>query len=158
MPLANKYVSTYRNVLQDSPDNREINNSVAMCYLKLRIYDKALNTFEKAMEDNFDNSETFFFAAVCLLRGQKAFNTPKNDIKKAMEYVNAALMIEPRGIYYYFLAYIKFDFYKRKHLNITPNYLAELGEARKNNVAFADIDLLFDVLQKSVPDEIKLQA
>lgn len=69
-----------------------------MCYLKLKLYDKALSAFEKAMEDNFDNSETFFYAAICLLKGRKAFLLNRTEIDKAEEYINAAIMIEPRAV------------------------------------------------------------
>lgn len=57
-----------------------------MCYLMLKLYDKALPAFEKAMEDNFDNSETFFYAAVCLLKGRKAFLLTRPEIDKIEEY------------------------------------------------------------------------
>ena len=87
-----------------------------MCYLKLGLYDKALLAFEKAMENNFDNSETFFYAAICLLGGKKPFAQQKPTINKVEEYINAALMIEPKGVYYYFLAYVKKDYYERKFL------------------------------------------
>ena len=73
MPLVNKYANTYRKDLAEDPDDKELNNSIGICYLKLKLYDKALEAFEKAMEDNFDNSETFFYAAICLLQGKKAF-------------------------------------------------------------------------------------
>lgn len=152
----NKYASSYRNALAQDPDNQQINAAIAMCYLKLKLYDKALAAFEKAIEDNFDNSETFFYAAVCLLRGQKAFNTPMNDIKTALRYIDAALMIEPRGIYHYFLAYIKCDFYERKCLNISPSYREELALAQSCHVTGADIALLFDLIGKSIPEEIRM--
>lgn len=59
-PMVNRYANAYRQALSDNPEDRQLNNSIAMCYLKLKLYDKALDAFEKAMEDNFDNSETFF--------------------------------------------------------------------------------------------------
>lgn len=68
-----KYAGVYRNVLAQNPDNTELNNSIAMCYLKLKLYDKAQFAFAKAIEDNFDNSETYFYAAVSLLKGKKLF-------------------------------------------------------------------------------------
>ena len=114
LPEVNKYAGAYRKALSENPDSMELNNSVAMCYLKLKLYDKATEAFERAMEDNFDNSETFFYAAICRLRGKKAFLAQRADIDKIEEYINAALMIEPKGIYYYFLAYIKYDFFERK--------------------------------------------
>lgn len=101
MPLVNRYANTYKKDLVDAPDDQELNHSLGICYLKLKLYDKALPAFEKAMEDNFDNSESFFYAAICLLQGKKAYLHQRPTIDKIIEYINAALMIEPKGIYYY---------------------------------------------------------
>jgi tetratricopeptide (TPR) repeat protein len=136
----NKYASSYSKTLAGNPDNQEINGSIAMCYLKLKLYDTALATFEKAVEDNFDNPEIFFYAAVCLLKGKKAFVCDrKTVIDKIIEYLNAAIMIEPRGIYHYFLAYIKYDYFERKCLNITPNWQETLQIAQQSGVFQAGI-------------------
>jgi len=135
----NKYAASYRKTLAENPDNKEINGSIAMCYLKLKLYDNAIKAFEKAVEDNFDNSETFYYAAIALLKGKKAFVAPRADIDKAVEYLNAALMIEPRGIFYYFLAYIKYDYFERKYLNISPNWQETLQTAIEAGVSSADI-------------------
>lgn len=151
MPEVNKYAKTYRDALAQNPDDMQLNNSVAMCYLKLKLYDKALPAFEKAMEDNFDNSETFFYAAVCLLKGRKAFMTPKSDISKIEEYINAALMIEPRGIYYYFLAYIKYDYYSKKFLRTSPTYQETLAAAENVGYSPTDADFLFTILGVEKP-------
>ena len=124
----------------------ELNNSVAMCYLKLKLYDKATEAFERAMEDNFDNSETFFYAAICRLRGKKAFLAQRADIDKIEEYINAALMIEPKGIYYYFLAYIKYDFFERKYLNTSPNYQECVRMAYDLGTSDYDKKMLFNIL------------
>ena len=148
----NKYASAYRKAMVDNPDNDALNMSIGMCYLKLKLYDKALPAFEKAIEDNFDNSETFFYAAVCLLKGQKAFVTPRADIDKIEEYINAALMIEPRGMYYYFLSYIKYDYFHRKYLNTTPTWEEALKTAIDTGVSSADIKQLFEILQVEIPE------
>lgn len=146
MPQVNKFAGAYRKALAENPDHMELNNSIAMCYLKLKMYDKALEAFENAMEDNFDNSETFFYAAVCLLQGKKAFVHPRPVIDKILEYVNAALMIEPRGIYYYFLAYVKFDYFKRKFLKVSPDYLQALNDASVAGYSPLDAEQLFSIL------------
>lgn len=143
---ANKYANTYTKVLATEPDNVETLSSIAMCYLKLRLYDKALEAFEKAIEAFFDNSETYFYAAVCLLRGKKAFLAQRTDVNKAIEYINAAIMIEPRGIYYYFLAYIKYDYFERKYLNTIPNYRECAQTAHDIGVPDCDKAMLFSVL------------
>jgi len=110
-----------------------------------------LPAFEKAIEDNFDNSETFYYAAVCLLKGKKAFVSPRADIDKIKEYLNAAIMIEPRGIYHYFLAYIKYDYYERKYLNIKPNWSETLQTAVQTGLPQADVTQLFEALQVEMP-------
>ncbi len=152
MPEINKYAGTYKKALSENPDDKELNNSIAMCYLKLKLYDKALQAFEKAMEDNFDNSETFFYAAVCLLKGKKPFVTLRPEIDKIEEYIQAALMIEPRGIYYYFLAYIKYDYFSRKFFKTSPTYQEALDMAEQAGYSQYDVEQLFGILGVEKPN------
>ncbi|MDR2026355.1 MAG: hypothetical protein LBQ01_02200 [Prevotellaceae bacterium] len=152
LPEVNKYAGAYRKALAENPDSQELNTSVAMCYLKLKLYDKAIPAFEKAMEDNFDNPETFFYAAVSLLRGKKAFVAQRSDIDKILEYLNAAIMIEPKGIYHYMLAYIKYDYFHRKYLNISPNHLDEYETANEAGVSEDEIQQFFSILNIERPE------
>ena len=144
MPQVNKYAGAYKKALKDDPDDIELNSSIGMCYLKLKLYDKALDAFE--------NSETFFYAAVCLLKGKIAFLASRSDIDKALEYINAALMIEERGLYYYFLAYIKYDYFERKYLNVSPNYRECYNTAVAIGTSEYDIQMLYDVLGVNRPN------
>lgn len=152
LPEVNKYANSYKKELSENPDNKTLNTSIAMCYLKLKMYDKSYVAFEKAVEDNFDNSETYFYAAVCLLKGKKAFLAQRADIDKIEEYINAANMIEPRGIYHYFWAYIKYDFFERKYLNTSPSYSECLDNANQLGTSEYDIQRLFDLLGVAKPD------
>jgi len=152
MPMVNQYASANKEGLKDDPDNKGLNNSLAMCYLKLKLYDKALSAFEKAMEDNFDNSETFFYAAICLLGGKKAFLVQRPEIDKIEEYINAAMMIEPRGIYHYFLAYIKYDYFSRKSLKTSPTYQEALVNANGAGISSHDVEQLYGILGVKRPD------
>ncbi len=126
------------------------------CYLRLKLYGKALEKFEAAIEDNFDNSEAYFYAAVSLLQGKKAFLTPMPNIKKALEYIDAALMIENRGVYNYFTAYLKYDFFARKYLKIQPSYQDELEMAKCNGISAFDIEFLFQVLGVERPIQLAI--
>ena len=155
MPEVNKYARAYQQTLAQNPDSSELNSSVAMCYLKLGLHDKAIAAFEKALEDDFDNSEAFFYAAICQLRGKKAFLARRADIDKAVEYVNAALMIEPKGIYYYLLAYIKYDFFARKRLRTTPDYNEALAEARNAGLSAFDVEQLYLILGVEQPASLQ---
>ncbi len=71
--MVNKYVNSFSAALKSTPDNDLLNISAAMCYLKLKLYDKAKFAFEKAIENDIDNSEAYFYAAVSLLKGKKHF-------------------------------------------------------------------------------------
>jgi tetratricopeptide (TPR) repeat protein len=152
--MVNQYAAAYREALKDEPDAKDLNGSIAMCYLKLKLYDKALEAFEKTMVDNFDNSETFFYAAICLLKGQKAFLVKREVINKIEEYINAAMMIEPRGIYHYFLAYIKYDYFSRKSFNTSPTYQEALANAKNAGVSPNDIEQLYGILSVPRPETL----
>lgn len=146
LPQIGKHIASYRQALAEEPDNKDMNIAVAMCFLKLKQYTFALDAFEKAMPYNFDNSEVFFYAAVCLLQGKIPFLHLRPTIDKILSYMESALMLEQRGIYYYFLAYIKLDYFKRKFLNTTPNYQQLLAQAHQCGVSDYDIQQLFALL------------
>lgn len=151
-PDVNKYAGAYRQALKDHPESDILHKSAAMCFLKLGLYDKALSSFEKAIDDDLDDAETYFYAAVSILKGKKAFLARRGDIDKAVEYIDAANMIEPRGIFYYFLGYIKYDFFERKFLNTTPDYRMCLQTADEYGTSEADKEMLFNVLKVARPD------
>lgn len=148
MPLlqVNKYAASYKETLQDMPDDRNVNMSIGLCYLRLKMYDEAYQAFSKAIVDNFDCSDTYFYAAVCLLKGRKAFLLNRPEIDKILELMNAATMIEERGVYFYFMAYIKYDYFKRKFLNTTPNYKDYLALAKSRGCSSTDVDTMFQMM------------
>lgn len=151
-----KHVNVYNKAIASNPDNSELNMSAAFCFIKLKLYDKAIVCFEKALEENFDNSELYFYTAIALLKGKKAFLSTRNTINKIIEYIDAANMIEPRGIYYYFLAYIKFDYFERKFLNNPPSYRECLAEAVNLGLSETDVDTLYELMGVEKPDELQL--
>lgn len=158
MPMSeiNKYAGIYKKALAENPDNQELNNAIAFCYLKLGYYDRALSCFENAMEDNFDNSETFFYAAICVLHGpgaqpRKAFLLTRPEIDEIEKHINAALMIEPKGIYYYFLAYIKYDYFERKFFNTSPNWKEAFASAKTAGLSDYDVRQFYEIIRIKRP-------
>lgn len=154
LPDITKYANSYNKALTANPADANLNCSAGMCYLKLRLYDKALLAFEAAIASNFDGSEAYFYAVACLLKGQKAFLATRPVIDKAMEYLNAALMIEPRGIYHYFMAYIKYDYFSRKFFKISPDYQETLQMASAADLSEHDIKQLFEILGVARPSAL----
>jgi len=148
----NKYISSYKATLAENPSDKRADMSMGICYLRLKVYDKAQAAFDRAIEDNFDNADAYFYSAVCLLGGRKAFLAARQIIDRAMEYINAAIMIEPRGIYYLFSAYIKYDYFARKAYNVTPDYNSDLAQAKacgNFNAASAELFSLLNVERPS---------
>ncbi len=154
MPELGKYSRSYQQALTTHPDDATLNKSIALVYLKLKMYDKAAAAFAKAVEDNFDDSESYFYAACCLLNGKKAFLNNRQTIDQCTEYINAALMIEPKGIYHYFLAYIGYDYFARKHLRTSPTYLESLQAARSAGLSNHDIGQLYAILGVARPSSL----
>jgi tetratricopeptide (TPR) repeat protein len=152
-PVVNKYLSSYNKEATNGA-SAEATTAIAFCYLKLKMYEKALLAFEDSMAENFDNSEVFFYAAVCRLKGKKAFLAPRADIDKAIEYTEAARMIEPRAIYDYLLAYIKTDFFQRKGFRINPDAQEELSSAQSKGLAAGDVEHLHSVLALQKPPQL----
>ena len=142
----NKYATSYKNALIQNPDNASLNTSIAMCYLRLKLYDKALIAFEKAIEDNLDNSEVYFYAAVALLKGNKPFLHTRDEIQKVLDYLNAAVSIEDRGIYYYLMAFVKKDYFERKYLISNPKSHELLNTAKQKGYSKFDVEQLDDIL------------
>ena len=152
LPEVSKYAGSYKKALAEHPDDPDLNGAAGMCFLKLRMYDKALAAFDKAIVDNFENPETYFYAAVSLLRGKKAFLHKRPEINKMLEYVDAASMIEPRGIYHYLSAYIRHDYFERKCLNVSPGWQEALAQAEDAGLSDADVEGLYELLGVPRPD------
>ena len=151
-----KTMIVYQKAAQ-TPENATLaplNSSLRHCYLSLRMYEKAAKCFEKAVEEDFTDSETYFYAAVCMLGGKKAFMQVRPVIDKILEYINAALSLEEKGIYRYFLAYIKKDYFARKFYRISPSWEDEYAAAKRLGCTDAEIDGLFAVAGIIRPDGI----
>lgn len=132
-------------------ESAELDLSAAFCYLKLGLYDKATEFFDKAIAGDLDNSEAYFYAAISLLKGKRPFSTPMADIKRILAYLESAKMIEPKGIYYYLEAYIKYDFHSRKFLLVKPDYKQTLAAAKTAGCSSHDVTELFALLGTEKP-------
>ncbi len=146
---ARKYMNKYRSALAVYPDQTELNLTMAFCFLKTKMFDKSLAYFEKAIEDNVDNSEAYFYAGVTMLHGKRPFLVQKSVICKIEEYVSAAIEIEPKGIYYYFLAYIKKDFYEKKFFCTSPTSQEAMMLAKKAGLKKEEVVKLSEILSSN---------
>lgn len=146
LPEVNKYAGTYKKALEEEPENQMLNKSIAMCYLKLKLYDKAEPAFARAIEDNFDDADIYLYAAICLFKGKRPFMATRQVVEQAIEYLNAALMIEPKGIFYCLRSYIKYDYYEMKRLRTSPTFMEDWKQANAMGVSELDKQQLFEIL------------
>ncbi len=146
-----KYANAYRAPLAEHPDNGALNLSAAFCFLRLRLYDQAEKAFERAMTDDMNNAELYFYAAVTQLKGKRPFLAGRAAILRAEEYVDAALRIQAKGIYYYFLSYVKYDFYFNKRLRTTPTYQEALQASLRAGLTTREVTQLYETLGTAKP-------
>jgi tetratricopeptide (TPR) repeat protein len=83
-PQVNKYMASYREAAEANPNNKDINTSIGLCFLRLKKYDQAIEFLVKAQADNFDDATPFFYAAVARLQGKKPFMHNRQEIDKMM--------------------------------------------------------------------------
>ena len=153
-PQVNKYIATIQTQLAENPNDKQLNGSLGICFLKLKLHDKALPFFEKAMVDNFADPNPYFYAAVCILKGKKAFLALRPDIETVERYLDAAISLDPKGIFYYFQAYIKCDYYERKHLTSKPGSKELFETAKQNGLAEEDPSDFYGLLGVERPTGI----
>lgn len=140
MSKLNGYTVRYHSAAAEHPDNKDLNTSVGLCFLRLKKYDQATEYFVKAQADNFDDATPFFYAAVARLQGKKPFMHNRQEIDKMMEDIQAAIDIEPSAEQYYFMSYIKRDYFSRKFLNTSPTWEEYMQEAVDNGLSPADVE------------------
>ena len=80
--------------------------------------------------------------------------TQRSTIDQILELLEAAKSLEPKGIYYYFEAYIRYDYFFRKHLHVVPDYSEALDFAHQQGVSEYDIEQLFLMLKVARPNNM----
>jgi len=125
----NKYINHYKQSLKDNPENGELNLAMGICYFDLGLYDLATKFFSKAIEQLPDYGDAYYYYALALIKGRKPKVLTLTEVKKIEEHLNAAIQIDnSRAKYYYLWALIKYDFYMKNGLRISPPGIEELIE------------------------------
>ena len=156
MPAADmtKYMNAYKSIVAENPAHKSLNGALTVCYINMKLYDKAIEVFHKIMDDNTDNPELFFNAAVCHLRGKKPFSCQRTDIDTAIKYATTANSLQPNAINYLLLSYIKHDYFERKYLQISPSWRDELEAADSYGANKETIKELGAALNVQLPEVI----
>lgn len=90
-----------------------------------------LKTFQLAMNQDAHNPDVYYVSAVATLNGHKAFLAPLSRIREVERLVQAAISLEERGIFHYFLAYVRYDYDERKSLRPPAPWKSSVAQARR---------------------------
>lgn len=140
-----KYIASYKKAALSNPNNTQLSSAIAMCYLKLGLYDFASKFFEKAALDMIENSDVYYYAAVSQFKGKRPFLAVLPTIRKAEEYIQAALSLCPEsGKCYYLLALVQQDYYDKKFLRSKYTYKELIDSATAGSITQEEIDELLE--------------
>ena len=149
-----KKINSYNKVLNDNPQNYEANFSMGICKLQQKLYDEAIELFERNVNYNLGDSESFFYLAVATLRGKKPFLLFRKEIDKIENYLNNAIALKPKGIYYYFLGYVRYDHHERKGYLMKDKSEDYFELSLKSGIKATDIINLHEILGNKIPEVI----
>ena len=121
-------------------------------FLTMKMYAQAAACFEKAIQENLSDPEAYFYAAITKLEGKRPFLASRAAIGDIERYIEAALMYGERGVYYYFYAYVKYDYYEKKLLKSKPLFADLLAKAVQLGVTDSEAKELFDLMNTQKPD------
>jgi tetratricopeptide (TPR) repeat protein len=120
-------------------------------HLRLGRYDKALEAFRRVLDSNPNDADAYYLSAVATLGGRKAFVTSLADIREAESLIQAAIRLEDRAVFHYFLAYLRSEYYERKFLRGPATSRSSLDRAWANGVQPEDVVELFTLLSVDNP-------
>ena len=123
--------------------------------LKIRSYREAAAVLDKALAEGATDADVYYYRSLCLLDGKKANIQQRATIDAIVKNLNTAISINPKGIYYYVLAYIKYDYFERKYLNVKPDYRATLQMALYKRVTPAEINEFYYITGVDCPAALR---
>ena len=150
---AQKYSKSYKDYESHAANKGELSKPLGICYLKLRLFDNAIKCFRQAIDLEPDDSENYFYLSIALLKGKKPFLHNREEIDEIVSYLNAAANLESNGLYYYFLAYVQYDYFERKRFRVSPNYVDSLTQVKMYGASAFDVNNLFQILQAAIPND-----
>ncbi|MFD3403973.1 hypothetical protein ACFWUU_25025 [Kribbella sp. NPDC058693] len=119
--------------------------------LRLGLPSEAAGEFRSARTAEPGNPDDYYFGAIAELGGKKAFLAPLRCVRAADVLIHGALDLEDRPEFHYFLAYLRFDYYARKHLRPPAPWQVPFAEAWAKGLTQSRIDSLFTLLSVEDP-------
>ena len=120
--------------------------------LSRKMFPQALACFERVICEDISEPLAYFYAAVAKLEGKRPFLVGRSAIAEVETYLDSAVAYGERGLFYYLLAYVKYDHYEKKMLKASPSSRELLAQAQALGVSSSEIAELFELLNVQKPD------
>ncbi len=109
-------------------------------------YLTARKIFRRSIEAQTENPYIYYYAAICLLDGKKAYVQRKSTMDEAVKFLSTAVRLSSQPSFWYLLAYIKYDFYERNYYDTNPDYKQCYQMAVRSGLTENDKNDLFTIL------------
>lgn len=120
--------------------------------LNRKMFSQALICFEKVIQNDISTPDAYFYAAIAMLEGKRPFLSSKASISKIENYISSAIAFSENAVYYYFYAYVLYDFYSKKMLKAPLDYKQLLLTSAELGITDSEINALFDILNTQKPE------
>lgn len=125
-------------------ESEDLKNGVR--FLDRRMFAQAFTCFEREISNNMSDPEPYFYGAVAKLEGKRPFLVSRSLINEIEKYIESAIAYGARGLYYYFYAYIKYDYYEKKLLKTVPSFRELLLTAESYGISEEEKIMLFELM------------
>lgn len=117
----NELMNRLHSRLAANPENGEVHYRLALCYLHLKAYKRAIEHFKRAVELLPLDPDAHYYYGLSLISGRRPRTLSLKDVRNIEEYLEAAIQLDDRPAKYYYLAAIlKHDYYLANGLSAPP--------------------------------------
>jgi tetratricopeptide (TPR) repeat protein len=121
------HLKNYRARLKDDPDDCASHIGMGICYLTLKLYDRASEELAKAVDLAPESGDPYYYAALALLQGKRPRVHTHSCIKKVEEMLHAAEELDgTKHIHCLLWAAVKRDYYDFNGMIPRPPSVDEL--------------------------------
>ena len=144
-------LQTSLNKIDNTSDRNEIIMSLGLIALSSGSYNVAQTFFKQLIDQNYAVGDVYYYYCLALLNGKRPFLHMRSTVDQIIQYLDFALALETKGVYYYLEALMVYDYYKLKSLRYDKQYTELLQMASYFGVSSSDTDEIYNVIKMNKP-------
>ncbi|MBQ8372498.1 MAG: hypothetical protein IJX38_06160 [Clostridia bacterium] len=148
----NRQIALLNVLSKTNPGQAEVVMALGLFYLANKAYQFAVQRFEEVINIDPTNADAYYYQGIAMLGGKKAFSNLRTTIDSIEQHLQSALAFNPKGIYYYFWAYLRYDHHSRKGYRVSPDYKQLLMQAKQYGVTASEVNNLYKALGVARPE------